>query len=198
MRLNLPVLGDQTPKRRRPILTLLGRLVLWALGWRFSGEPIPNLAKVVAIGGPHTSSWDAIVALAAIHAVQIDLKIMGKHTLFRWPMGHFWRYLGVVPVNRQAPTGVVEQAAAEFARRDQLFLGIAPEGTRRKVSRWKTGFHRIACAAEVPILPILLDFGRKEIRVGSLLAPGDDQEADLRILQAFFATARGRNPELAT
>jgi 1-acyl-sn-glycerol-3-phosphate acyltransferase len=194
--LNLPVLGDQVPKRNRPVLRFIGILVMRLLGWRFTDHPMPNVPKVVALGGPHTSAWDIIVAMAAIAAIGIDLRVMGKHTMFWWPLRVLLRWVGLIPVNRQSPAGVVEQMAERFHSQPNLFLGIAPEGTRKKVTRWKTGFHRIAKAAGVPILPITLDFRHKQIQIGELLMAGDDMEADMVVLQTYFNQADGRNPEL--
>lgn len=191
----MPRLGAQVPQRGNWLMRIIGRAIFVVLGWRFAGV-VPNLPKFVVIGAPHTSNWDFPLAVVAMWAVGIDITVMGKHTLFRKPYGWFFHWLGLMPINRTAAHGVVEQSVAEFGRRKQLVLGLAPEGTRSKVQRWKTGFYHIAAAAEVPIVAVALDFGCKTIRIHEPLWPSGDVEADIGRLKALFAEAVGKNPEL--
>ena len=103
------------------------------------------------------------------------------------------RGLGGIPVDRSHPgSGIVEDMASRFEQADQLLLALSPEGTRSTVERWKTGFHRIARAAGVPIIAVALDYGRRRIRFGPLLEPSADLEADVAVFQRFFASARGK------
>ncbi|MCB0036850.1 MAG: lysophospholipid acyltransferase family protein [Anaerolineales bacterium] len=194
-RAHIPLLGDQIPQRGNWLTKTIGRLILTIFGWHFAG-PLPNQAKFIAIGAPHTSNWDYPLAAIAIWALGVDVTIMAKHTMFRKPYGWLFRWLGLIPIDRTAHHGVVEQLAAEFSRRDKLLLGLAPEGTRSKVKRWKTGFYHIAVQAGVPILPVALDFGRKTIRFHELLFPTGNLEDDLQKLKEIYADATGRNPEL--
>lgn len=194
-RAHIPVLGNQIPKRGTWLTKTIGRLILTIFGWRFAG-PLPDKAKFIAIGAPHTSNWDYPLAAMAIWALGVDVTIMAKHTMFRKPYGWFFRWLGLIPINRTARHGVVEQLTAEFGIRDKLLLGLAPEGTRSKVKRWKTGFYHIAVGAGVPILPVALDFGRKTIRFHELLFPTGNLEEDLKKLKNLYKDATGKNPEL--
>lgn len=164
------------------------------MGWRFDGT-LPETPKFIAIGAPHTSNWDFVVAMSALMALGLRLHWMGKHTLFRPPFGGVMRWMGGVPVDRDATRGVVEQLVDEFERRDRFLLGIAPEGTRSRVTTWKTGFYRIARGARVPILPVGLDWSTRAIRLGDLFTPTGDMEADIQHLRAWFAPIVGKRPE---
>lgn len=191
----LPTLGNHVPRRRNPFTRLIGRAIVATFGWRVAGE-IPNLPKFVAIGAPHTSNWDFPLALACIWGLELDLAWMGKHTLFKGPFGWILRAWGGIPIDRTANHGMVEQMKAEFAQRPHLLLGLAPEGTRSKVARWRTGFYHIATAVQVPIVPIALDFSRKTVQIGLPFIPTGNIEADISTLQQFFKDAKGYNPEL--
>jgi 1-acyl-sn-glycerol-3-phosphate acyltransferase len=128
-------------------------------------------------------------------ALGLRLHWMGKHTLFRPPFGRAMRWMGGVPVDREATRGVVAQLVEEFERRERFLLGIAPEGTRSRVTRWKTGFYRIAHRAGVPIVPVGLDWGTQAVRLGDPFTPTGDMEADIQQLRAWFAPIVGKRPE---
>lgn len=169
----------------------IGRLILKIARWGFEGE-IPDLSKGVIIVAPHTSNWDFVIGAAGMLALDLELRFLGKHTLFDGPLAPLMRGLGGIPVDRSQPgSGVVEEMAARFENEDELLLALSPEGTRSSVDRWKTGFHRIARAAGVPIMAVALDYGPRRIRFGPLVKPTDDLEADIAIFRGFFDTARG-------
>jgi 1-acyl-sn-glycerol-3-phosphate acyltransferase len=125
---------------------------------------MPDCGKLVIIAAPHTSNWDFVFGMTGAFALGLELHWMGKHTLFKPPLGGVMRWLGGLAIDRRAAHGVVEQVADEFARRGQLLLVVTPEGTRSKVERWKTGFWHIARAAGVPILLGGLDYGWTRLR----------------------------------
>jgi len=166
------------------------------LGWQIDGT-VPRGTSCVICVAPHTSNWDFIVGYAAKMAVGIDAHWLGKHTLFRGPMGPLLRAMGGIPIDRRAAHGVVEQAAEWFSRESHLMLGVTPEGTRRKVDRWKTGFYHIARHAGVPIWPVALDWGTHTLRLGPLYQTTKDEAADLLGLQDFFRRVRGKHPDQA-
>jgi 1-acyl-sn-glycerol-3-phosphate acyltransferase len=148
----------------------------------------------VLIVAPHTSNWDFVFGLAAKWALGLSVRFIGKHTLFRFPLGLLMRRVGGIPVDRHSAGGFAERVATEFASGDALWLVVAPEGTRRRVTHWKTGFHRIAIAARVPILPVALDYGAREVRALPLYAPSGDYAADLAALSAHFTSAMACEP----
>jgi 1-acyl-sn-glycerol-3-phosphate acyltransferase len=189
----LPEMGPALPRRGWRWGRVLGRLVLSTARWGFAGE-VPNVSKGVIIVAPHTSNWDFIVRVGAMLALDLKLRFLGKHTLFDGPLAPMMRGLGGIPVDRTQPgSGVVEEMAERFENEDELLLALSPEGTRSSVDRWKTGFHRIARAADVPIMAVALDYGPRLIRFGPLVNPSDDIDRDVRIFHDFFDTARGRN-----
>lgn len=191
-------LPPQVPRVRPNRLTRwLGRTVLRLGGWRMTGA-FPDLPKVVLIGAPHSSNWDGIWGFAAKLAMGLDIKILGKDTLFRVPLlGYVLRRLGVIPVDRSRPQGIVEQAVAMMRASDRLWFGIAPEGTRKPVERWKTGFWKIAKGAGVPVVPAYFHYGERIIGIGPLLALSEDMDADVaRIREWFRAVSKGRNRDV--
>ncbi len=169
--------------------------MLSVMGWRFEGAP-PNLPKLIVIVAPHTSNWDFVVAMAAALALDLRVHWLGKHTIFRRPFGAILRRLGGIPVDRSARQGVVAQVVEAFRAHDRFVLGLSPEGTRKKVARWRTGFYNIARAANVPILAVALDFERKRIVIGPLFKATGDLEGDVEKMRAFFAPIKGKRPEL--
>lgn len=191
VRESLPEMGPSVPRRGWWLGRAIGRTVMWVAGWSFAGS-IPDLSKAVIIVAPHTSNWDFVIGAAGMLALDLDLRFLGKHTLFSGPLGVPMRFLGGIPVDREHSSGVVEEMAAQMRLAEHLLLAIAPEGTRGEVARWKTGFHQIARAAGVPIVAATLDYGRRQIRFREPFEPSQDVEADVEELQEFFADSHGR------
>jgi len=143
----------------------IARSILRMIGWRTHVIPPPT-ASYVLIGAPHTSNWDFGLALLLMTVEAIPVRLMGKDSLFRGPMGIFMRSVGVFPVNRQESTNMVDQVAAKFDEHEELIISLAPEGTRKRTSRWRTGFYYIALKANVPIVMAYLDYGNKICGLG--------------------------------
>lgn len=190
----VPVLGPNVPRvRPNRVTRWIGRTVLRLGGWRMVGE-MPDVAKLVLIGAPHSSNWDGIWGFAAKVAMGLDLRVLGKDALFRVPLvGFVLRGLGVIPVDRNNPKGVVEQAADMITASSGLWYGLAPEGTRKHVRRWKSGFWKIARAADVPVLPLYFHYPDKVIGIGPLWRMSGDFGADMRRIRAWYAPWQGRN-----
>ena len=170
------------------------RLCGWILergGWHMAGA-FPDLPRAVLIAAPHSSWWDGVWGLLFKVALGIDIAFMGKRELFRGPLGWLLRQLGGFPIERQAAHGLVEQVARRFDSERRFWIGIAPEGTRKPVARWRSGFWHIARSAGVPIVPVAFDYPSRSIVVGAPFTPGPDLEADLAALRAFYAPFRGR------
>ncbi len=186
-----PALGAHIPRRGSRALRGLGRAWLAASGWRIEGE-LPDLPKFVIAVAPHTSNWDFVVGLAAMFALDLRLAFLAKHTLFRGPFAAAMRWAGGIAVDRGSPHGVVAESIAGFAAAPRRILVVAPEGTRKRVARYKPGFLHIARGAGVPVVFATLDYGARRVRLGPWFTPGDDVEADLRRAEAHFAGVRGR------
>ena len=191
---NTPELGNAVPKRGNWLSRAFCRALMFFLGWRFEGT-LPNISHFVIVGGPHTSSWDFPLSMMALFAVGLRVSWLGKHTFVNGRFRRLLHWMGGVPVDRSVPNGLVAQAAAQFRARPHFVLGLSPEGTRRLVKRWKLGFYHIARAANVPIVPLALDYGRKTIGLGAPISASEDLETVLGQLQQFFDGVQGHNAD---
>ena len=171
-----------------------GRLLLSLLGWRIAGA-LPDQPRLVMIVAPHTSNWDFIVGLAVRWALDLEVGWLGKHTLFIGPWAPLLRRIGGIPVNRRAPQGLLAELIRRLNGQDRFLLALAPEGTRGRVARWKSGFHVIARQTGALIVPVALDYGSRELRFGPPLEPSADFDRDLARLAGFYAGVTARHPE---
>lgn len=186
--------GPTVPRTGGALSRGVGRAVLRASGWRLVGS-FPDLPKFVIIVAPHTSNWDFPVGLAAKMALRLKVTFLAKNSLFTFPLGILMRGVGGMPVDRSASHDLVTGIVSEFRTRDQLVLVVAPEGTRRKVERWKTGFYHIARGAAVPIVPVALDWGNRTVRIGKPFHTTGNADADIAALRAWYSGIRGRARE---
>ncbi len=182
------------PRRRAPVSRAVARLLLRLAGWRIEGE-LPACPKFVVIVAPHTSNWDFALGILGMFATSVRASWLGKHTIFRFPVAPVLRWLGGEPIDRSTRHGTVGVAVEHFRTREQWVLGLSPEGTRRRVDRWKTGFYRIALGAGVPIVPVAMDFRARELRIGSPVTPGPDEAAEVAKLRALFRKEMAKYPE---
>lgn len=188
----LPLPPNAPRVRPNRLTRWIGRSVLRLGGWRMVGA-FPDIPKLVLIGAPHSSNWDGVWGFAAKAAMGLDIKVLGKDSLFKVPLlGALLRYLGVIPVDRNAAHGVVEQAAAMIRNAEQFWFGLAPEGTRKPVERWKAGFWKIAKAADVPVLPAYFHYPDKVIGIGEPFWLGEDMNADLARIRAWYRPWQGK------
>ena len=175
--------------------SLMGRLCAWIMrrsGWRIAGE-FPNVARLVMIAAPHSSNWDAVWGILFKVALRLDMHFVGKREAFFWPLGGILRRVGGIPIDRHSAHDVVAQMRALFAANEHFWFGLAPEGTRKNVTKWKSGFWHIARAAQVPILPIYFHYPDKVIGLLPLFWPSDDPAADMAKVRALYAPYQGKN-----
>lgn len=179
-------LGSLVPRRGTPFSQRIGILWLRLIGWQVTGTP-PMVPKAVFIGAPHTSNRDGFVAVACTMALRMRIHVMAKAEIFKGPLATLFRWMDVIPVYRSSSRGgQVEQIVARFALEESIYIGVAPEGTRHASPAWKTGFYHMAVKAGVPIVPFILDFGRKELLMLPVFHPTGDVEADLASLMAPY------------
>lgn len=171
-----------------------GRTLLRVFGWRVDGQ-IPDLQRILIIGGPHTSNWDFVFAMGAILGLNIRLRWLGKHTIFKPGVRWFMEWLGGIPINRSQPQSIVENVTKLVERENGIVIGLAPEGTRKKVDKWKTGFLRMAEATDCTIVMIGLDFPAKRVVLGDTFQPTGDYEADLEAIMAHYKRYHGKHPD---
>ena len=179
------------------LLSFLSACTLKVFGWKLAGG-LPQRSHLVLIVSPHTSNWDFPVALLFKWKLRLQGNYLGKHTLFRGPLGWFMRATGGTPVIREGNHRVVDQVAQMFRDRSRFWLAIAPSGTRSHTDHWRSGFYRIALAAKVEIMPVRLDFSRKTMTIGEPLMPSGDIAADMDTMRSFFKGALGYRPEQMT
>jgi len=186
------------PAGSRPSLgQRLARWLLSLLGWRVAIR-LPPVPRCVIIVYPHTSNWDFVIGYLAKVASGLRAHFVGKDTLFRWPFGGLLRRMGGIPVNRREPAGLTGQLAAEMARRARMWLAIAPEGTRSRTDHWKSGFYRLALAANVPVGLAYIDYRTRIVGLDDFLTLTGDEEVDLGRMRAFYADKVGRRPAQAS
>lgn len=185
-------LPSRMPKLRDGWQRKTCRGLLRLCGWSLAGE-FPDTQKLVLIAAPHSSWWDGVWGLLIKVAIGADVHFMAKQELFRGPLGGLLRRLGGMPIDRSAAKGVVEQMADQFRQREAFWLGIAPEGTRKPVTRWKSGFWHIAHDACVPIFPVAFHYPDKTIQLGPLFDASDDMDADIARLRAFYTPFKGKH-----
>ena len=187
----IPPNMPQVPASRR-FSRWLGRTILRLGGWRVIGT-FPDIPRLVLIAAPHSSNWDGIWGMAAKMALGFDARILGKDSLFWWPLSVVLRRLGVIPLDRSKPQGVVEQSIELIRQSPQLWFALAPEGTRKPVQEWKTGFIRIACMAQVPIVPAYFHYPDKVIGFGEPFHTSGDDAADMAAIRQWYRPWQGRN-----
>jgi 1-acyl-sn-glycerol-3-phosphate acyltransferase len=167
------------------------------MGWKTKGSFPVELKKYIVAIAPHTSNWDFLIGVLARSVLRIQkARFLGKASLFRPPFGWLFRALGGYPVDRSTSHDMVEQVAAIFSKHNEFYIGLAPEGTRKKVEKFRTGFYYIAKKANVPIIPVGFDFSTKTVIVDQPFYPSDDFDHDMSYLLAFYRKIVGRNPEL--
>ena len=162
------------------------------MGWKFYGSWPAGLKKAVIIVMPHTSWHDFYIGLLVRRILEVDIKFVAKKELFKPPFGWYFKWMGGTSLDRTAGQNKVEAIAALFDQKEEFRLAIAPEGTRKKVTEWKTGFYYIAKTADVPIVMIAFDFGRKRIKVSKSLDPSNDKEYDFNKIKEFYKETIGK------
>ena len=192
--MNVPPLGPKVPSRGNFVSRAIGRWSMSLVGWNFEGA-MPNEPKFVVIVAPHTSNWDFTLGIAALFALGFRVSFLGKHTLFKWPFETFMRWLGGIPVERSVSRDRVSESVNAFNASEQLILAVAPEGTRKLVSGWKSGFYHVALGAGVPIVPVAFDYGQKVIRIGAPFLLTGESDSDIATLKEFYRGVIAKRPE---
>ncbi|MBS0448017.1 MAG: 1-acyl-sn-glycerol-3-phosphate acyltransferase [Proteobacteria bacterium] len=180
----------------QPPLRKLSRRLLGLLGWSVHGELSPRAVRCVVVAAPHTSNWDLPYMLLAAFALDMRIRWFGKASLFRGPPGMVMRWLGGIPVQRDRAGHIVGASVDALGQASgPLQLVVAPEGTRSRTKQWKTGFHRIAHGAGLPIQLSYLDWGQRRCGLGPLIEPGEDLAADMVEIRAYYAQFHGRHAD---
>jgi len=171
------------------ILSQVGRLVYFLMGWTY--DPLPDYweKKSVVIGFPHTQNMDTVRALTYIKIVKLNARLLVKASWFFFPMSVLLKSLGGMPVNRDKAQGFVGSVVNEFNQRDELVVALVPEGTRKKVATIRTGFWHIAKGADVPIICWYLNNETKHTQWLGKIHPGESLEKDLFKIKEIYEKA---------
>lgn len=186
---------ENMPRRGSRWMQVIGRFLLRLQGWKLVGE-LPDLPKVVVVLAPHTSNKDFTIAASVWMALDLKLSYLMKKEAFFWPMKGFFMNIGGIPIDRSRPQNIIREAVKWFREHEGVWLGITPEGTRKKVNSWKTGFLRIAHEANVPILIVGIDAKTKSICVDKVLKTTGDHATQAEELRQYMNDKfTGINPQ---
>ncbi len=189
---NLP---EEMPRTKPGVTTKFFRWLFSAMGWRVIGD-IPKYSRAILVLAPHTSNWDFFIALVAKFSLCLKASYVMKQEAFFWPFRNWLIHVGGIPIDRSQPTRIVDQVTKVFNSSGDSWLAITPEGTRKKVTKYKTGFVRIAHAAKVPIIVAGFDYQQKAIVFSKVLEPSGDHEADADQLYHYCReTFHGKHPQ---
>lgn len=164
------------------------------LGWKMIGE-FPKLNKCVVAVVPHTSWVDFFLGLLVRRVINQEINFIGKKSLFKPPFGWYFRWMGGAPIDRSKSSDTVTAIVNIFNENEVFRLALSPEGTRKKVEKWKTGFYYIAKNANVPIILVAFDYGHKQIKFSKPQFPSDNIDEDFKSYKAFFKGVVGKIPE---
>ena len=191
---NFPILPTQVPARGSRWIRPFFRSFFLAQGWKIQGE-FPNLPKAVAIISPHTSNIDAWYGFNALLGLDIRITVFGKHTLFNTPLKPLLKWLGVVPVIRESPQGFTQEVVDYIQQQQNIWVGMAPEGTRKEAEKIRSGFYHIAVGAQIPIVMFAFDYDHKLIRILGVFHPTGHYTEDLeKILSHYTGKISAKNP----
>lgn len=186
-------LGPRVPRRHNPLTRWLGRLGMRLLGWRMQGV-WPDEPRLIVALAPHSSNMDFILSVAVFWGLGLKTSYLAKKSLFWFPLGFIMRALGGIPVDRSSPQGMVEGLVQQFRERDELVIGITPEGTRGDVRTWKSGFARIAALAEVPVLPAIVNYDERMVYFQPVITGMSSPEAILQATREAALIGSPKNP----
>ncbi|NND62216.1 MAG: acyltransferase [Flavobacteriaceae bacterium] len=165
------------------------------LGWKIRGQFNPELKKCIVIVVPHTSWHDFYVGVFVRRISKVKIHWVGKKELFKWPFGYYFKWMGGSPLDRTSGQNKVEAIASIFKKKDEFRLTLAPEGTRKKVDTWKSGYYFIAMEANVPIIPVAFDYSTKTVTINEPFYPTGNFEADTKTLRSYYDGVVGKVPE---
>ncbi|CAM4206698.1 1-acyl-sn-glycerol-3-phosphate acyltransferase [Gillisia limnaea] len=163
-------------------------------GWKLEGKIDSSIKKCIIIVAPHTSWYDFYIAILVRKIIGLQIDFVAKKELFQPPFGWYFKWVGGTSLDRTPNQNKVEAIAGIFKSKDVFRLALSPEGTRKKVKTWKTGFYYIAKEAEVPIIMVSFDYGKKIVRFSDPFYTSSDKEKDFSKIYKFYQGVQGKNP----
>jgi 1-acyl-sn-glycerol-3-phosphate acyltransferase len=161
-------------------------------GWKIVGDVPRHLKKYIIVVAPHTSNWDFLIGISLRSIMRFPSNFLAKKELFQPPFGWFFKALGGYPVDRDKSSNIVEQIVTLIKTKEQFVVAIAPEGTRKTVQKWKTGFYYIAHKTKIPIVLVSLDYVNKIVTWNTEFYVSGDLESDAILIDHFFKGKKGK------
>ena len=168
------------------------------LGWEIKGNSTFSklkIKKAILIAAPHTHWMDLFLGILIRGSVGFKSSFIGKKELFFFPLSIFLKLIGGIPVNRSKKNNTVNEIVNIFNQKKEFMLSLAPEGTRQKVSKFKTGFYYIAKEAGIPIIMITMDYSNKQSLISDPFYPTKNFKDDLNFIESFFDGVEGKVKE---
>jgi 1-acyl-sn-glycerol-3-phosphate acyltransferase len=192
--MHIPEPGPLTPQKSNVLSRAIGRLLLSAFRWQIKGE-VHNGPKFVMVLAPHTSMWDFYIALAGKLAVGLHSSWLISAAYTWWPLGVVLHRLGGISIHRNGTRNLVSQFVESFNKNERMMITLFPEGTRKKVGRWKTGFWYIASQAGIPIQLVRIDYETRTTECGPVIEPSKNIEADMKKIQEYYKGVQAKHPD---
>ena len=189
--------AKEYPRRCSNLVRLIGKTFMFFSGWKVEGN-IPACNKVIIIAAPHTTNWDFVYLLGAAYQLGLNIRWLGKQSLFRFPFGGIMRALGGIAVDRSKANGMVQQVSEAIDQIAKISLVIPPSGTRVRTDYWKSGFYHIAKTADVPLVCGYLDYEKKIAGLGPVLVVSSSVRDDMDMLRDFYKDKVGKYPALTS
>lgn len=176
-------------------MAFIWKLLFKLAGWKVEGGLPEEVKKCIVVAAPHTSNWDFFYARAAAYIFNIKVNYLIKNDWMVFPLSIFFKITGGIGVERKKTNGLVDDLVKKITAADELAIIVAPEGTRKLVKKWKTGFYHLAVQAKLPIALAYLDYSKKEAGIGPIIYPTGDYHQDMLQIQEFYSTITPKNPE---
>jgi len=172
----------------------LAKWILKKLGWKITGNYPQGYRKSICIVAPHTSNWDFPLGILVRSAIEVKTGFIAKHTLFTWPFGYLFKALGGYPVDRSKKSNFVDGIVDLFEKNETMHIALAPEGTRKKVDKFKTGFYFIALNAHIPVFLVRFDYEHRQVSFSDPFIPTGDLQKDMDYIYTYYSGVKGKNP----
>lgn len=179
-----------------PLKKAIASIIFWIFGWKAKVNLTDDMKHSVMIAAPHTSNWDFPIALMAFWKMEVPVRYFIKDYYTKGILGWFFKWTGAIGVNRSKEKNHLTNFAIEQLKSNkELIILVTPEGSRKRAEKWRTGFYRIAKAANVPICLAYVDFPDKVTGIREVFQPSEDFETDMEYIQNAYSDYRGKFPE---
>lgn len=159
---------------------------------------VPDYPKCIICVAPHTSNWDFVLGEFAWWSLGRKAGFLMKEAWFFFPMKYLFKALGGIPVTKRRGSSLSDAIIHKFETSEHMQLAITPEGTRSKVTEWRTGFLHIAYEANITIILGAIDAAHKLVHLEKTFTPTGDIDADMRAIKDYYRPFEGIRPDRFT